>query len=208
MNAQFHVDATSFSRLINERAAVFKQGRDEAVKQQAGLLAKELIARTQPVSGKVIKKQVTSRGFELRDPEMESLTARRIGERAVEKDRRKKLRGKGMTGAAIKADIEAHKKRVGMAKAGWVPSLVRSGGAAPSRGGWIGRHGSSQGSSVLLSSEGRVVFELINRSSWGNSKYVGDVVTRSLAGRERAMAGDIRRQLDRTIGKGAGKSYK
>lgn len=199
MNIQYKVDVRSFAELISRRAAAFNQSRDDAVKQQANLLAKELIARTQPLSGKTINKILSSQEKTFKDPGMIDMRAKEIGERAVIRDRRKKLKGKGLTGQQIQKDVEAHKVRVGMAKAGWVPSLKRSGELFPKVANWISRHGNTQGAAVVLTDNNRVVFELINRSSWGASKYVGRVVLESIAGRERAMEADIRRQIERTV---------
>lgn len=204
----FPVDASKFNSFINTRAAVFRRSRDVEVKAQALLLARELIKRTPPLDGKTIAKVVKSRGQELRNPETEQLKAKQIGERAIARDRSRKLKGKGLKKEEIQQDIEKRQANVGRAKAGWMPSFVKAGGKRPSPNGWIGRHSDTHGAAVELVSNGVILFELINRSSWASVSETARVIRESIARRERAMANQIRNALEKTFGKGAGASFR
>ena len=95
MTAQFTADAPGFSDMINRRAIVFGMGREEAFKLESKLLALELIKRTPPFSGKSIVKMLAAQGKSLtwRNVEVEELSARKVGERRVEKDIRKMILG-------------------------------------------------------------------------------------------------------------------
>lgn len=95
MTAQFTADVPGFTNLINSRAIVFGIGRKEAFETECRLLAKELIERTPPFSGKAIVKMLGAQGKKLADANLEikELTARKVGERRVEKDIRKIIYG-------------------------------------------------------------------------------------------------------------------
>lgn len=88
MTAQFKVDVPGFVSLINSRAIVFGQTRQEAFKTEARLLAEELIKRTPPFSGKAIVKMLGAQGKNLGDKNVEitEMSARRVGERRVRLD--------------------------------------------------------------------------------------------------------------------------
>ncbi len=204
----FQVDFSRFNKFVNERAIVFGRERDVEVKAQARLLSRELIQRTPPLDGKVIAKILDARGQSFRNPEAEQLKARAIGERAVERDRRKKAVGSGMSREERDADVKLHQAHVGRAKAGWTPSFVKSGGKAPSSGGWIGRHGNGQGYVVSIVDKDKILFEMVNTSSWASLSETARIVRESVARRERAMENQIKRALEKTFGRGAGAAYR
>ncbi|MGN6552529.1 MAG: hypothetical protein ACTHLW_02190 [Verrucomicrobiota bacterium] len=69
--------------------------QEEAFREQAALLAKELVDRTPPFSGKAVKRMLEARGTSLswRNMEIEDMSAKAVGERRVEKDIRKVVYG-------------------------------------------------------------------------------------------------------------------
>ena len=95
MNAQFTADTAGFVNMINARAIVFGMGREEAFRLEAKLLAEELIQRTPPFSGKAVAKMLAAQGKSLSEGNLEikEMTARKVGERAVEKDIRRIIYG-------------------------------------------------------------------------------------------------------------------
>ena len=95
MNARFRVDVPSFTAQVNRKAAAFGISRDEAFKVEGRLLAKELIDRTPPYSGKVVQKILGSQGKSLsrQSADISNLTARKVGERRVEKDIKRVILG-------------------------------------------------------------------------------------------------------------------
>ena len=95
MNVHFKADVPSFVDQVNKKAAAFGIKRDEAFRIEGRLLAKELIDRTPPFSGKVIKKILGSQGTSLTNAnaDIDNLTARKVGERRVEKDIKKIILG-------------------------------------------------------------------------------------------------------------------
>ena len=95
MTAQFTADAPGFSDMINRRAIVFGMGREEAFKLESKLLALELIKRTPPFSGKSIVKMLAAQGKQLTagNLEIKEMAARGVGNRRVEKDIRRMIKG-------------------------------------------------------------------------------------------------------------------
>jgi hypothetical protein len=81
-----------FSAFVKRFAEAAMISIDDAFHDQTRLLGKELIDRTPPFSGKAIKKMTEARGFHLLD-DIEDLTAKKVGERRVEKDIRKVIYG-------------------------------------------------------------------------------------------------------------------
>jgi hypothetical protein len=183
---------------------VFKRDRDYSVKMQAALLTKELIQRTPPLSGKTIKKIVEARGFQLRNPETEVLGSRKIGERAILRDRKRIGRKTGLRGKALELEVAKRQKRVGQAKSGWIKGHVAAGGKRPSSGGWLGRHGDRYGDGVVRVTGGKVEFNAGNSSEWAALGEAPRIVRQSIARRERAMANQIKRALEKQWGRGAG----
>ena len=88
MNVHFKSSVPEFVAMVNERAAVFGIDRREAFEIEGRLLAKEMIARTPPFSGKSIVKILGTQGASLsrQNADIENLTARKVGERRVTKD--------------------------------------------------------------------------------------------------------------------------
>lgn len=90
-----HVDSAGFSRQLNEYAAASGKSILEAFKYQCILLARELIQRTPPFSGKSIVRMLDARKANLSNAESDvaTLTALNVGKRRVEKDIRKVIWG-------------------------------------------------------------------------------------------------------------------
>jgi len=95
MTANFTADVSGFTNMINARSIVFGMGRQEAFKLEAKLLADELIRRTPPFSGKALVKMLGAQGKSLshRNVEIEEMSAKKVGERRVEKDIRRVIKG-------------------------------------------------------------------------------------------------------------------
>lgn len=214
MRPTFHVDTNRFNTLMNQRAAFYRKERDKEVATQARLLCKELIGLTPPRSGKQIKKQLTSQGKRMRHPENELLSAKRVGQLAVERDRRKIARKMGLTAPSgriltdresqrkLNAEVLRRQKNVGKAKAGWTPSFIKAGGKAPSAGGWIGRHGNKEGTAVRITNRGKIMFELTNHSSWVSEGEGERIILAAYSRRGQAMARQLRRAIKETWRKG------
>lgn len=85
---QIKAEYPEFAKMINDRAAAFGISRDEAFKTEGRLLAKELMSRTPPFSGKAIKKMLGAQGKELgKDAaDIETMSALQVGKRRVAKD--------------------------------------------------------------------------------------------------------------------------
>ena len=90
-------NADSFIRQLENFAATTKKDLADAFKIQARLLAKELMDRTPPFSGKTVQKMLLARGSSLShrnaDIAEEDMTAKQVGERRVEKDIRRVIYG-------------------------------------------------------------------------------------------------------------------
>lgn len=207
MQPGFQVDASRFIRMVRVNAAAMRRDAAEVGRSQFLLLCKELTKRTPPLSGKAIAKIVEARGYSLKQPELATLRERQIGDRAIERDRNKIARQTGLEGDELRDEIARRKANVGRAKAGWQPGFARAGGRLPGKGTWIGRHGTSQGSGTVTLTKDRFVFEGLNTSQWAGLGEAPRIVLQSIARRERAMASQTRRALEKRYGRGAGKAF-
>lgn len=99
-----HVDPT-FTQRIGQWAAAAGKNIGEAFGIQGRLYCGELIQRTPPFSGRAIVRMLTARGAALKDLDVEPLTAKRVGERRVEKDIRRVIYG--VNGAGYVGDKQA-----------------------------------------------------------------------------------------------------
>lgn len=96
MTANFQADASGFRDMINRRAIVFGISRKEAFKTESRLLALELMDRTPPFSSKSIQRMLGAQGKSVSTKvwdEIGGMTARKVGENAVEKDIRRVIHG-------------------------------------------------------------------------------------------------------------------
>lgn len=84
----FQVNVPAFDRRMAEFQTVSGMEFLDAIKMQTRLLGAEIAKRTPPMSGKDVKRMLAARGTSIgwRDAEIESMTARKVGERRVEKD--------------------------------------------------------------------------------------------------------------------------
>lgn len=92
MNTTFTPDVAGFRRQVERKAAAFGVSLKEAYITEGRLLAKEVIERTPPYSGKAIKKILASQGRTV-SATIEDLSAKKIGERRLEKGIRKTILG-------------------------------------------------------------------------------------------------------------------
>lgn len=92
MAAQFKVDVKGFSETVRRYAAASGKTIADAFKIQGRLLFGELIQRTPPLSGKAIKRVLTTQNKAL-SQDVESLSAHKVGKRRVAIDVRKVILG-------------------------------------------------------------------------------------------------------------------
>lgn len=108
MIATFNTDVKSFVSMIDKRAIVFGIGRLEAFSTECRLLAKELIERTPPFSGKKVLKMLAAQNAKVKDSTIIDIgekSAMNVGKNAVEKDIKKVIYG--VTGAAQEREYSA-----------------------------------------------------------------------------------------------------
>lgn len=105
MSARVTIDP-SFNARIGRWAALKGIEIPEAFKVQAKLLCHELIQRTPPFAGKSIVKMLGAQGKVLRETDIEDLSAKKVGERRVEKDIRRVVYG--VNGAQLVGDKSKH----------------------------------------------------------------------------------------------------
>jgi hypothetical protein len=95
----FKVNFPAFGASVDKLAQVANLTVQEATLMQGRLVGAELMKRTPPFSGRSLTRMLEKQGKHLYDAEIESLSARKVGERRVEKDIRKVVYG--VRGAAM-----------------------------------------------------------------------------------------------------------
>ncbi len=112
----------------------------------------------------------------------------------------------------VKAFIKHKQNYVGQAKGGWGTSFAELGGSLSPKG-WIGKHAFGTGvpragECVKNLSGDNLFVKMINKSAWASGGDSDRIREGAMAGRARALAGNIRRQLEKLWGNKAGKLRK
>lgn len=92
---RFQVNIPEFSKAVNDRAVIGKEGIVKVWENQIRLLAGELMQRTPPFSGKKLVRMLSAlaRQISFRNAEIEDMSALAIGKRRVARDIRKVIYG-------------------------------------------------------------------------------------------------------------------
>lgn len=101
--------------------------------------------------------------------------------------------------------VAAAQKSVGKAKGGWVDALTKLKAKLPPR--WISQFARYGRGRVKITKTG-FEMEQVNNSPWANRGDDERVVASSIARRERAMANQIRKALEKNFGRGAGAAFR
>lgn len=106
--------------------------------------------------------------------------------------------------ALVKEFVKLNQKMVGQGRGGWAVSFVKLGGKL-SPSGWVGKHAFGKGVAVAGTCDasfksGDVRIKMVNQSQWARGGDPDRIIEAAMAGRAKAIAGDIRRRLEKAWG--------
>lgn len=93
----------------------------------------------------------------------------------------------------VKKYIKIFQSHVGVARSGWLASLIKLGGKAPS---WVSKHGTAYGSFIDNNKEDNPYVELINKvKTFPKGQMPQRILTRAIKAQSKAMTNNVKRIL-------------